>query len=170
MPRPTQENVRSLPDFATAYNWNLEIQKTPAGVRKPPNFNWQVQTSTIPTASNTPIEVDIRGHKIRQSGIQQYDGTLDIQVVETVDVPFRKFIRDWRECQWETNTGKAKPRNESSCDFTLTTADRQDSINQTFQIIGGILTNYTLGDLSGDASEVLRPTLTVTYDYFKDDV
>lgn len=168
MPRPTIENIRALPDFMTAYNWSVSITKAPTGATIPPNFNFQCQTSTIPTASNTPVEVDIRGHKVRQAGIQQYDGTLDLQLVETVDVPLMNFIKGWRESQWETDTGKQKTREESKANLQLQLMDRQDSVKRTFDLTGGILTNYTLGDLSGDASEVLRPTLTIQYDYFKE--
>lgn len=168
MARPNMENIRSLPDFQTVYNWNVSVTKAPAGVTVPPNFNFQCQTATIPESSNTPVEVDIRGHKIRQPGIQQYDGTLDLQMVETVDQALANFIKGWREAQWETGTGVAKTRNESSANFQLQLLDRQDNVKRTFDLIGGILLNAQKGELSGDGSEVMRPTLSVQYDYFKE--
>lgn len=168
MSRPQIENIRGLPDFLTVYNWNVSITKPPAGVSIPQNFNFQCKTSSLPTASNNPIEVDIRGHKTRQAGIQSYDGTLDLQLVETVDTALFNFVRDWRETQWATGTGVALARNDSSCDFQLQLMSRQDQVVKTYTLIGGILTGYQLGDLSGDSSEALRPSITVTYDYFKE--
>ena len=76
MARPSILNVRSLPDFVTLYNWNVTLTKTPSGASAPTNLNFQCLTSSIPKASNELIEINVRGHKVSQPGIQSYDGTL----------------------------------------------------------------------------------------------
>lgn len=168
MPRPTQENLRALPDFQTVYNWSVRPVRVPAGIIIPPNLDFQCQTSTIPTSSNQTIDVDVRGHKIHQTGIESFDGTFDLQLVETVDSAIAEWFKTWRAARWQTNTGIARTRNEASIDFQLQLLNRQDEPTRLFTMIGGILSTYTIGDLSGDSSDIIRPTASIMYDYFSE--
>jgi hypothetical protein len=161
------ENLRGLPDIQTLYQWNAFITKAPAGAPIPPNFNFQVTTSSMPTASNELIEVSVRGHKINQPGVQTYGATLDLACVETVDLPFIKFIQGWREGQWETGSGVQKLRVDSEAQIMLQLLNRQHGANRTFTLIGCFLQDYQLGELGTDSAAML-PTLTIKYDYFKE--
>lgn len=166
MARPSILNVRSLPDFVTLYNWNVTLTKTPSGASAPTNLNFQCLTSSIPKASNELIEINVRGHKVSQPGIQSYDGTLNLQIVETNDAAVIKFVESWRELQWKTEEGTQTLRSSTEANFQLQLLNRQDAIIRTYELIGCYLQDYELGELGGE-SQAIQPTLTIKYDYFK---
>lgn len=167
MARPTIENLRALPDFATLYQWNVALIKAPTGVTAPQNFNYQCMTTGLPGVSNQIIEVQIRGHKISQPGIQDYAGSMDFTFIETIDTAIQNFLEQWKESQWKTETGVHSEREAGKADFQIQLLDRKDNVIATYNLLGCILETFTLGELDGASSDTMKPSMTIKYDYYK---
>ncbi len=174
MARPNVRNIKSLPDFATTYNWNIGIV-TPAsavsGFPKTDDINFRAFSTTVPKAMNQPVEISIRGHKIKQPGILDYDRQITLTMVETVDSVVSKWISAWREACWKTVDGTADERESTEADLKIERLDRQDNTIQTLILYGCWLEDYdpTGGELGDFNPEAIKPNMTISYDYFKDE-
>lgn len=167
----TIDQLRSMPDFAKTYKWDLQFLTLPVvGAFTFPiseALNLRCESSEIPKTTNQKIEVDIRGHKVRQPGIMDYPGTLTITFSETVDNTIHNFLKAWREVIWETRTGRSFPKAQATATLKLTRLDSQDNAVWDYTIYSCFPEDYEIGQLD-NASDIIRPSLTLSYDYFVD--
>lgn len=170
MAQPTIDNVRAAADFSTLYQWDLAI-RPPVVMAAPDSFelNVRCESAEIPVATNQSIEVMIRGHKVKQPGIQQYNGQFTLVFVESNEgSPISNFLTNWREIIWSSRSGYQFSKREVEAGFLLTRLDRQLSPVWRYEMIGCYLEDYQLGTLDGSSSEAFKPSLVFSYDYFLD--
>lgn len=165
------DEIRELGDFAPQYEYEVLIKSIPAlaGLMKGIEaVNLRIQTINQPKRTSQTIDVDIRGHKVRQPGIYNYGNTITINLVETVDNYVMNLIRRWREACMETETNIALPKGEVETEITINKMNRQKDIVWSTVLHGCFLEDYEPGDLDGATSDVIKPTMTISYDYFDD--
>jgi len=166
----TIDQIRNLGDFLPVYKWDVQISKVPNGVTIDSNaLNFRMLTSEIPKMTGQSIEINIKGHKVKQPGIYNYSNTLNMTFAETVDATILDFIKQWRELCWETKTGKQKKSEDVKAEFLMFLLNRQDEAVWKFRLIGCYLEDYDLGSLDGSSSDIVRPSITISYDYFEDE-
>jgi hypothetical protein len=172
MARPTIENVRAVGDWATTVNWNLTFVNFPKAIAGAPtkeDLNIRCESTDIPKSTGTSTEIMIRGHKVKQPGLYMPAGTLVLTFNESVDNKISTFIRRWREACYETRTGFQNLKSQVECNIKLTRLNRQDVGIFEYELIGAFLEDYDPGgQLQGQSADLLKPTITVSYDYFKD--
>jgi len=170
MARPTITDIRSLPDVAQVYRWNLLMASVPTSVQAQINaMNIRCETTTIPKATNQTFDVNIRGHQVVQNGIVVYDKTLSLTFIETVDNTIHNFFKSWREAIWKTRTGVAAfPTNQLKGEFILERLNNQDIPIWRYQLHGVMLQDYDVGSLDGTTSDGIKPSVIFAYDYFDD--
>lgn len=171
--RPTIDQIRTAGDYARMYTWDLTIVKFPAAGAPYPSsddLNIRCLSSEVPKMTGTSIEVNIRGHRIRQPGIYNYNTPITFTFVETVDGMVNDFFKRWRDACWATKTGRAAPKSDLEGTIILHLLDTNDNAIWQYKLIGCFLEDYdpTGGPLGGDTSDVLRPSLMLSYDYFED--
>ena len=167
---PGHENIRALPDFATLVKWSVSINNI-AGLSIPPNLNFQCLSSDVPrTEAGQTIDVWVRGHRVRQPGIYASTTSITLTFAETVDNAISNMLSQWRELCWQTKTGIEGERNAVEGTLLLTRMNRQNRPIWTYELIGCFLEDYdpTGSQLDGESGDILRPTLTLSYDYFND--
>lgn len=171
MARPTIDQIRSLEDFATTYNWNMSVVKFPSIGDYPAgnDLNLRCVSVDLPKMNGASIEVNIRGHKVKQPGIYTYEGTLTFTFVETVDSTITEFFKQWREACWQSKTGVQGKKSETEGTLRIARLDRQDNEIYEYILTGCYLESYdTGGQLTDQGGDALKPTLTISYDYFTD--
>lgn len=172
MARPSINEIRNLGDFATLYQWNfsfINLPKAISVVGTSDDFNKRCVTSDLPKKNIQSIEVSVRGHKVKQPGIGGYDNTIPITFVETTDMMIHDLIGAWHEATWETGTGIQAPKSEVECSIRLELLDRQDNPTWEYILHGCYLETYEAGGQLGDStSDVMKPSLTLSYDYFEE--
>ncbi len=175
MARPTIEQVRSISEVVTVYQWDLQFASFPSALASPPSsddLNIRCYSSTIPKKTIQSIEYSVRGHKVKVPGpIDEGGNQITLTFIETADMLIHNFLREWREICVETKTGKHRPVEEVKCDILLFYLNRQNEPIWRYKLIGCYLEDYEAGgELTGDPNaDILRPTLTISFDYFEDE-
>lgn len=172
MARPSIDQIRSIGNVTQLFRWNLQIAAFPSAITAPPTteaLNLRCESVELPKLTNQPVEVNIRGHKVKQPGIGQYAGTLQMTFIETVDNVVHNFLRQWREACWQTKTGISRPKTELEAIILIHRLNQQDEPIWEYKLIGAFLEDYDAGGtLDGTSTESLRPVFTLSYDYFED--
>lgn len=168
--RPTIDQVRQLTDFATTYNWNLSIVKFPAVGNYPAgnDLNLRCISTDLPKMAGESMTVQIRGHKVNQPGIYNYEGNITLTFIETVDSVITEFLREWREACWQSKTGVANKKSDVEATIRIARLDRQDNEIYEYILTGGFLESYEVGELGAEGGDGIKPTLSLKYDYFID--
>lgn len=166
--RPTIDQVRTLTDFATSYQWFMRVEQSASGgFPTSEEINLRCISTEIPLLNDTPIETSIRGHKVWQPGIHNYTQSITLTMAESVDMKIMEWIKAWREACYETQTGVHRTKDDVEATIVLTRLNRQDQPIWTYKLIGCFLSQYTQ-DTLGTENQLLRPTLQINYDYFTD--
>lgn len=166
MPIPTIEDIRNFGDAATTFHWNLEVVTVPVGVPLDTGFNLRLMDTDVPKSTGESIELNVRGHKVKQHGIYTPTQVLNMTLIETEDNHIHEVINTWKEICWDSRTGAQLSRQEVQCDLLLQRYDSdRNRIIWTYKLIGCFLEGFEIPQLNG-ASESLNPTVTLSYDYF----
>jgi len=170
MARPKIENIRSLGDFATLFRWNLKVSTPPAVA---PEFNTNTtnlrcESTNIPMLSGQSMELNIRGHTVKQPGIYRYNGQITLTFVETVDAKIHKALRAWREACWQAKTGVTQLKSDLEAVLVLEQLNNQDEVIWSYVLYGCFYEDGDFGQLDGTSGDAQRVTLTCSYDYFED--
>ncbi len=171
MPRPSLDEIRGVTDFATMYRWNLHFLKLPtvgfAGIVASNALNIRCESVELPRQTGQKITVNIRGHQVHQPGIYNYSGTLTVTFVETVDNTIQHLIKGWQEACWEPKTGTQKPKKETEGILLMELLNSDDTPRWGYKIEGVFLDDFDLGGtLDGASSDVIRPSLTFSFDSY----
>ena len=171
MARPTIDQIRQMGDFLTMYRWDVIITgpRAVSGLPNSEKMNFRCETSEVPKVNGQSMEVNVRGHKIKQPGIYNYDNVITLTFVETTDVVLHTFVKQWREALWKTKTGvAAAPKNDLMGTIVLRQLDNQDKAVWEYTLTGVYVESYDFGTLDGASSDTQKPSVTFSYDYFED--
>lgn len=166
--RSTISEVRELGHHQTLYDWGIQFYNLPSVVTgfDSSDLNTRCQTVTIPSRSITPMEINLRGHKVFQHGIIDYKNTLQMTLYETQDSKVQEFINKYMDMQWTPITGVQVPKSLNQCCFLLTLLTSEHEPTFSFNIIGAWIESYEPSGSLGSSSEVLQWTINWRYDYF----
>lgn len=170
--RPTIDQIRAIGNVSALYRWNVEFVTFPAAIAAPPrssDLNLRCESTDLPKMTGQSIELNIRGHKVKQTGIYTYSNVITMTFLETVDSIIHNFLKNWREVCWETGTGVQASKADAEALILIQRLDQQDTAIWEYKLIGSFLEDYEDGGtLDGVTSEGLKPSFTLSYDLFKD--
>jgi hypothetical protein len=159
-------NIRELDDYAPLYKWDISIPKAPEAVSFPTDeqINIRCTSAEMPKSVDETVEVPLKEFTDRIPGKQIPEGTLTVIFVETIDNVISNWLRTWRLAVGDPETGIQKPRKEVIADILFTRRDREGNPIYAYKAIGCYISDYDpVGGELGSDSEVVRPSLTITY-------
>ena len=172
MAKATLDQLRSLPDFAEVTRWDLTFATTPIAASGDfpvsEDINLRCESSTVPKATNEKIEVRHRGLRVFQNGITLPEGQLTLTFNETVDAKIRKLIKSWRDAVYNFTSGKGGKKADIIATIILDELDKEDKAVWRYTLKGCFIEDYELGDRSAEGSEIIKPSITISYDDFED--
>lgn len=165
--RPKIEQFKAVGDFMVSNIWDITVTTNfNAGwAQTPENLNLMAVSSDLPKRTNNAIEVNIRGHKVRQPGDWDYTGTITLTLVETDDAIVHDWITNWREAIIETNTNRQLKKSDITVEVIMHKMNRQNEPTWTINLFEVFLEDYDFGSLN-ETGEAIQPTITLSYDYF----
>jgi hypothetical protein len=173
MSSPDMSQMRALGDFSPVYKWDVEFEAFPAAldynIQNKDDLVLRCTSASIPIMESAPVEVSFKGNKMKQPGIYNYTHTIDLTFAETIDTALFSFIKEWRETCWETSNGYQELALDSKCEMHLYLNNRQDNHIWHYKLWGCFLEAYDPGGTpDSETSDIFRPVLTLSYDYFED--
>ena len=172
--RPSLQNLRSLGNFTQVFRWVVEFEKLPAPLSsyKGDGINFRAESTGLPKCNPNSVEIVIRGGKLKRPGMADYENTISLTLVETVDNYVSNFIREWRELCWETENGSTGiTQNFEDIEGTLITTrlNNKDEPIWQYKLFGCFLeTGEPGGEPDASTAEPYKPILTLSFDYFND--
>jgi hypothetical protein len=166
----SQDELRSLGDYATLWRWNLIFASLPAvgipGVAASQPINLRCESVELPKKTNQKIEVPIRGHKIFQPGISDYSGAITVTLTETEDNLVSNLIQGWHQLVFATRSGESFSKADVEATILIQRLNAQNEAIYQYSVRGAWLEDYDLGTLDGNSSDIMRPSMTLSYDFF----
>lgn len=172
--RPNILNLRSLGQVTQLFRWTVEFDTVPAALNawKGDAINFRAESVSLPKLTSASTELTIRGHKLKFPGIGDYENTITLTCVETIDNNISNFIRNWRELCWQTDngsTGITQNKEDLEAKLIITRLNNKDEPIWMYTLFGCYLETGDPGsDLDGTTADPLKPVLTISFDYFND--
>lgn len=173
MARPTIENLRNVGDFSTLYLWDMSIVgNVPAALASlltTEKVNFRAESAELPKLTGQSIQLDIRGHRVKQPGIYNNQGVITFTFVEDMDNTIHQFLTEWRNLLWDQDTGaRADSKLGLEVEFKLQRLNYNNEPIWFYQMKTFLEDYEAGGTLDGATSDLLKPTLTLSFDKFKD--
>lgn len=171
--RPSIENLRSLGNWSQSFRWNVSFINFPNYLSYIPtndDINFRAESISIPELQVETTEIQIRGNKVRQSGLGTYNSPITLTLIETINPVCLKFLSAWQEICWHTKDGSigtTEYKKDLQCDMQLLLLDNLDNPYYRYELIGCFLEGATKGDVDASNGDPLKPQLSIAYDYFK---
>jgi hypothetical protein len=168
--RPTITDLKGIGDFQPAYTWDLAFIQFPYALDSPvssEDLNIRCTSSGTPKRADDPININVRGHKIHQTGVCSYNGSISLQFLEGVDQLITQFIWEWQELCWKTRTGEAVPQADLEATIQLTRLDRENNPVRVFTLYYVTIADADTGEFSS-SGDTVKPGITLRYDYFEE--
>lgn len=169
MSRPTLNQIRALGDFADTVHWYIQFPVIPAGVDlTSDDINLRCESVPIPKREGTKVSAQIRGMPpVHQPGLYIPEGSMTVTLFENTNNRITKGIQQLVEMNYEQGTGKAKTKQEVEFQVRIVRMDRTHKPIYEYVFIGCFLDSYDPGgELQGSSADLLKPTLTFSYDDF----
>ena len=172
--RPGKVDVMEyLGDPAPAHHWAIGFQRLPAPIQAVyPDINMHCVTTAVPRrTAGEPLAIQLRGHQFERPASYNDEHTIEMEFIETTDNAVSAFLREFRNFMWDTRTGlrAAGPYAEYTCTCILNRMNNQDQAIWHYTMYGCYYRDHDpVGGQLGADSEVIRPNMTLYYDWFDD--
>lgn len=170
MSRITIEQLRSVLPMQAVYKWKLAGILMPGTSIEVPNaadLDVRCVSTELPKKTESPMEISIRGHKIRQPGIYDYSHQIVMTFIESTNNFIHEFLNDWLTLCHDPETGASVPKADLEATILIHLLDVGDDPTWQYELIGCYPNDYELGTLDGQTADSMQPTITLNYDYFK---
>ncbi len=166
MARPKITDVIAVGDFMVSNLWDIEIV---AGYMSGVPINIRAVSFELPKRTGASLEVNIRGHKIKQPGDYEYSNETTLTLSEDEDTHLaHEMIRTWRNDIIQLETNNQMKKADIVAEVFIRRLNRDGSPSGLSWILHQCyLESYELGELNEEGA-IIQPTITLSYDWFED--
>ena len=133
------------------------------------NVNLRVISSSLPKASSVdPLEINIAGIRFIEPASVNRTGSLTLTFVESTSMDVSRFISNWVELICAGNTYEQADQVFAEGLTIIRYGRSWGERIAEYLLIKPFLSDYEMGEMSGDSTEVQRPSITLTYSDFKE--
>jgi hypothetical protein len=168
--RPSLSQFRAIGQHATYIDWGIQFITLPPALNtsfSSEDLNARALSATIPKKTMQKTEIMMRGHRKWQHGICDYGGQISLGLYELTDVKTEKFLLDWYELLWQSDTGAQLPKQDVECDILLTRLDTANNRIAEYKLVGCWLEDYDYGsELQSNVADSIIITPIISFDTF----
>lgn len=167
--RPKLNEIRALGDFADTVHWYIQFTTIPSGVDlTSDDINLRCESVPIPKRNGEKVSAQVRGlPPVHQPGLYIPEGEMTVTLFENTNNRITKGIQQLVEMNYKQGTGEAKTKAEVEFGVRLVRMDRTHKEIYEYVFYGCFLDKYEPGgELQGSSAELLKPTITFSYDDF----
>jgi len=173
------DRLNDLPDPLYTFNWEIQvpgINKVTESITDPEDFLIRCRNAEIPGRGIEPIESYFMGMKQKFPGRSLFTQTITILMEEFQDQLVTKALNEWSENVFSTklsntNAGisqKAKKRGGYATDVYLIFRGNENSeLKQKYRLYNCFPENWDPVSLDYATSDIVRPSLTLSYDWWE---
>lgn len=177
--RPSVNQLRRIGNFSQMFRWGIKIVKFPyllqgrwGGTSQ--QFNIRATSASVPQKTGQSTEITIRGSKVRQPGIHDYQSPWTCNLKETTDIYAQQFLRDWFNLCWDTDlrvsTGNSSGLTAFHADLEgvieLYQLNNLDNPIYKYTLIGVYPEDMSRGDFDAESAEPMEPNISFALDMF----
>ena len=166
MARPKITDVIAVGDFMVSNLWDIEIV---AGFMGGAPINIRAVSFELPKRTGASLEVNIRGHKIKQPGDYEYSNETTLTLSEDEGTHLsHAMIKTWRDAIIELETNNQMTKELVTAEILVRRLNRDGSPSGlSWRLHQCYLESYELGELNEEGA-IIQPTITLSYDWFED--
>jgi hypothetical protein len=168
MARTSYTQIKSLPDAAQQWNFDLFFPSIPGSSNTPTNLTYKCKTTGIPESSVETVKIELHGAAKQEAGRVTYTHTFNALFLETIDFSTLNAFRGWRNFMrsWKDNKGTDSSAYKVNLELDL--YDNAGNVVNTMILVGAFPTSIGETQLSGSASEAIDITMTFSFDFIQD--
>lgn len=161
----------ALNEVQTTLRWSVSIPNPPAVVGPfTDTLRIRIQTSELPERTEDNVQVELGGFTINYPGKTTKNGELTLGFMEGTDATVIQYFTKLANARWsadgnDTQGVQSISTNELKCDLVMNLLAPNDTVTQTYKLVGCLFSLRTNGSL-GQTADPLNPQVTVTYDDF----
>lgn len=161
---------QGLGELQTTLHWAVSMINSPTAVGDfGENLQMRVQTAALPEPQADMNKVELQGHVINFPGKTTKNGQISMTIVEGTDAAATAYFTKWAQARWQGDgsdtTGKQALTADLKGDLKLELMGPDDTVTQTYKLIGCIASMNANGNL-GQSADPLVPSITIEYDDF----
>jgi hypothetical protein len=166
MPGLTQ--IAGIVEPQRAYNWEVEIVRTPVGLAASDNMKFRARGTGVPGRSFDTIDINWRWMNWKVSGRETGDKTITVRFWEGVDQMIRNALMQWATLVGDWFSGAQGDKSEVSGEIRIRLLDGKENTTRTVTLKNAMITAVDTVDVTYEASDVVEYTATIVYDYFEE--
>ena len=176
MRRPSVAEVMSLGNATQGFRWRIALSKVPNALSISDAgeiLNMRAFSTSIPQRTGQSSEIMIRGSRVRQFGIADWESPWELTITAFNDMKEFDLLWEWDNICWETrngSTGLTQNFEDVITDIDLYQLDNMDYDIAHHKLVGAYIESSTLGELSSEDSNPLQPSISFAYQYCERDI
>lgn len=179
--KPTLGDVETILDPMLSDNYEFLIPKLPDGVNSIGGIagnrmlRLYCKSATKPGIENTPVDVDLYGHKLKFSGRTTYDNTMTVEFVENRNGEVIQLLEDWHEMVRSPayQLGRYKSGKGGGSDgykaekAIITIVDQPGITVAVYELYNIFPTTLPEMQFTGEDATVISQSITFSYDWWE---
>lgn len=147
--------VAGIVEPARAYNFEVFIERAPAGVEWLENFSFRAKEITIPAQEFDKIEIRYKWMKWEVHGLEGGDKTIEVSCWDGIDLAIYKNLYAWRKLVGDWLTGKQSLRKDITGEIRIVLYDGTDNVIGSVKLYQAFLSGLKDVSLSWANNEVV---------------
>jgi hypothetical protein len=161
----------ALAEVQTSLRWSVNIPNPPASAGVfDQTLQIRIQTASVPEHTEELTQVELGGFLVNYTGKTTKNGEITLGFVEGTDAKVIEFFTRLSNARWsgdgtDTRGVQTVPTNELKCDLVMNLLAPDDSVTQSYTLVG-CLFNMQKGINFGQTADIVLPQVNVSYDDF----
>ena len=151
-------------EYQRGYQWNISIDKVPSGVPSlVGKLDYKCLSANTPEKTQDGIKFKIKGLQGEAVGFSEFNGVITLVFLEDIDATILGGFEAWMNYAFNHKDGTHGDRADLYSIFTLSMLDGDGNVTQEYKLRGCRPSSVTGVNLDGEASELVKPSITLAY-------